>query len=183
MESQPDQEMNMDEKLNKSDSDKIDDTSESSTDNTLINREEKVGSKTDVPDPKSNDADKLKMIKDLCKRTDLSAIAKVDNILLIIDPEQAKQSPPLAQKRPLEEQNLKENPKHFKGAADSDAAGEVEDVDIDSCVVCGLSLRIFKEDTIKEMHHYLSHGFRVLKEFEILKPDDSFFLMCNICDR
>lgn len=58
----------------------------------------------------------------------------------------------------------------------------VEDVDIDSCVVCGLSLRVFKEDTMKEIHHYLSHGFRVLKEFGILKPDDSLFLMCNICD-
>ena len=101
---------------------------------------------------------------------------------MIIDPEQAKQSPPLPQKRPLEEQNLKENPKQLKGAADIDGAG-VEDVDIDSCVVCGLSLRVFKEDTMKEMHHYLSHGFRVLKEFDILKPDDSFFLMCNICDR
>ena len=182
METQPDQEMNKDEKLNKSDSDKTEDLSESSTDNALINSEEKVESKTDLSDPTFNDANKLKLIKELCKRTDLSAIAKVDKILLIIDPEQAKQNPPLAQKRPLEDQNLKENSKQFKGAADIDDAGP-EDVDIDSCVVCGLSLRVFKEDTMKEMHHYLSHGFRVLKEFEILKPDDSFFLMCNICDR
>ena len=176
----------MDEKLNKSDSDKTDDISESSTDNALINTEKKVCSKTDVSDLKPNDADKLKMIKDLCKRTDLSAVSKVDNILLIIDPEpeQEKQSPPLPQKRPLEDQNLKENPKQFKGAAEAEIdVASVEDVDIDSCVVCGLSLRVFKEETMKEMHHYLSHGFRVLKEFEILKPDDSFFLMCNICDR
>ena len=106
METQPDQEVNMDEKLNKSDSDKTEGSSESSTDNALINSEVKVESKTDLSDPTLNDANKLKLIKDLCKRTDLSAIAKVDNILLIIDPEQAKQNPPLAQKRPLEDQNL-----------------------------------------------------------------------------
>ena len=180
METQPDQEVNMDEKLNKSDSDKTEGSSESSTDNALINSEVKVESKTDLSDPTLNDANKLKLIKDLCKRTDLSAIAKVDNILLIIDPEQAKQNPPLAQKRPLEDQNLNEDSKHFKRAADIDDVGPE---DVDSCVVCGLSLRVFKEDAMKEMHHYLSHGFRVLKEFEILKPDDSFFLMCNICDR
>ena len=182
METQPDQEVNKDEKLNKSDSDKTGGSSESSTDNALINSKEKVESKTDLSVPTLNDANKLKLIKDLCKRTDLGAIAKVDNILLIIDPEQEKQNPLLAQKRPLQDQNLKENSKQFKGAADIDDAGP-EDVDVDSCVVCGLSLRVFKEDAMKEMHHYLSHGFRVLKEFEILKPDDSFFLMCNICDR
>merc|ERR1711997_759055 len=50
-----------------------------------------------------------------------------------------------------------------------------------ACVVCGLSLKVFRNDATKELIHYLSHGFTVLKEFNILKPDDSLFLMCNIC--
>ena len=185
MEKQPDQTLNMDEKLNKSDSasDKTDDLSESSTDNISNKQEKQDGSETDIEDKKLTDANKLKTIKDVCKRTDLSPIAKVDKILLIIEPDQENQSPPQTQKRPLEDENLKPSPKQFKGAADIDADASVEDVEIDSCVVCGLSLRVFKEDTMKEIHHYLSHGFRVLKEFGILKPEDSLFLMCNICDR
>ena len=168
---------------NKSDSDKTNDFSESSTDNVSNNMEKQDGSKTDVEDERLSDSNKLKTIKDVCQRTDLSAVAKVDKILLIIEPEQENLSPPVSQKRPLDDQNLKPTPKQFKGAADIDADADVEDVDIDSCVVCGLSLRVFKEDTMKEIHHYLSHGFRVLKEFGILKPDDGLFLMCNICDR
>ena len=175
----------MDEKQNKSDSDKTNDLSESSPDNVSNKAEKQDGSKTDIEDKKLIDANKLKTIKDVCKRTDLSPVAKVDKILLIIEPDQENQSPPQTQKRPLEDQNFKPTSKQFKGAAaaDIDADASVEDVDIDSCVVCGLSLRVFKEDTMKEIHHYLSHGFRVLKEFGILKPDDSLFLMCNICDR
>ena len=183
MEVKPNQTLNMNGNLNKSDSDKTNDFSESSTDNVSNNKEKQDGSKTDIEDGHLTDSNKLKTIKDVCMRTDLSAVAKVDKILLIIEPEQENQRPPVSQKRPLEDQNLKPTPKQFKGAADIDADDDVEDVDIDSCVVCGLSLRVFKEDSMKEIHHYLSHGFRVLKEFGILKPDDSLFLMCNICDR
>merc|ERR1712034_113026 len=61
------------------------------------------------------------------------------------------------------------------------AEGDERGKDVDSCVVCGLYLSVFKEDSSKELHHYLSHGFNILKEFEVLKPDDSLFLVCNIC--
>jgi hypothetical protein len=57
-----------------------------------------------------------------------------------------------------------------------------EETDVDCCVVCGLHRGVFKEDTGRELHHYLSHGFNILKEFDILKPDDTIFLICNICN-
>jgi len=74
-------------------------------------------------------------------------------------------------------ENVDEKTKEKDEGEDSDEEGK----DIDSCVVCGLYLSVFKEDSSKELHHYLSHGFNILKEFEILKPDDSLFLVCNIC--
>jgi len=57
-----------------------------------------------------------------------------------------------------------------------------EEADVDCCVVCGLHRGVFKEDTGRELNHYLSHGFNILKEFDILKPDDTLFLICNICN-
>jgi len=65
-----------------------------------------------------------------------------------------------------------------EGAEGSDEEGG----EVDCCVVCGLHRGVFKEDTGRELHHYLSHGFNILKEFDILKPDDSIFLICNICN-
>merc|ERR1711872_402137 len=59
--------------------------------------------------------------------------------------------------------------------------GEGADAEVDCCVVCGLHRAVFKEDTGRELHHYLSHGFNILKEFDILKPDDSLFLICALC--
>jgi len=59
---------------------------------------------------------------------------------------------------------------------------EGEEGEVDCCVVCGLHRGVFKEDVARELHHYLSHGFNILKEFDILKPDDSIFLVCNICN-
>merc|ERR1712227_1135740 len=130
---------------------------------------------------KQEEISKLARIKDLCMRTDISALAKVDQILQVIDP---KPSSPVTEKwngkRAAEDVSVNIDPKHFKAATDKDDAEDVVG-DLDSCVVCGLSLLAFKGDKMKEFHHYLSHGFRILKEFEVLKPDDSFFLMCNIC--
>jgi len=125
---------------------------------------------------------KLDKIKELCLRTDLSALAKVDQILQVIDP---KPPSPVKEnsngKRAAEDLTVNIDPKHFKSANEDDDEDREVDGDLDSCVVCGLSLMAFKGDKMKEFHHYLSHGFRILKEFEVLKPDDSFFLMCNIC--
>jgi len=59
---------------------------------------------------------------------------------------------------------------------------EGEEGEVDCCVVCGLHRGVFKEDVARELHHYLSHGFNILKEFDILKADDSIFLVCNICN-
>jgi len=71
--------------------------------------------------------------------------------------------------------------KELEGEGDvSDEEGA--DAEVDCCVVCGLHRAVFKEDTGRELHHYLSHGFNILKEFDILKPDDSLFLICNICN-
>lgn len=64
----------------------------------------------------------------------------------------------------------------------ADAVHSDEEGEVDCCVVCGLHRGVFKEDIGRELHHYLSHGFNILKEFDILKPDDSVFLICNICN-
>ena len=50
MAKQPDQSLNMEEKLNKSDSDKTDDLSESSPDNVTNETEKQDGRKTDIED-------------------------------------------------------------------------------------------------------------------------------------
>ena len=143
--------------------------------------EEESEKKDDEKEEKS----KLIKIKELCLRTDISALAKVDQILQVIDP---KPPSPVKEhsngKRAAEDVTVNIDPKHFKAAnEDEDDDGKEVDSDLDSCVVCGLSLMVFKGDKMKEFHHYLSHGFRILKEFEVLKPDDSLFLMCNICSR
>ena len=38
-----------------------------------------------------------------------------------------------------------------------------EEGEVDCCVVCGLHRGVFKEDIGRELHHYLSHGFNILK--------------------
>jgi len=139
-------------------------------------------------------------------RTDISATEKVNQVKRLLDeaqdkpPVPPKVEPPKVEekpeaesiKRPLEDnQNSNGQPqpkmfKHFLEGGDDDDEGKAkgsddEDGVIDSCVVCGLYLEVFKEDKDKELQHYLSHGFNILKEFEILKPDDSLFLCCNLC--
>jgi len=106
---------------------------------------------------KQEEISKLARIKDLCMRTDISALAKVDQILQVIDP---KPSSPVTEKwngkRAAEDVSVNIDPKHFKAATDND---DDEDVvgDLDSCVVCGLSLLAFKGDKMKEFHHYLRY--------------------------
>jgi len=134
-----------------------------------------------------------KDIKELCQRTDISAFNKVVVISNIIknefDPPEVKKAPEeevkVGEKRAApEEADEKPKPKISKpdGEDGEKEKGMSDDEEIiDSCVVCGLYLNVFKEDQTKEMHHYLSHGFNILKEFSILKPDDTLFLVCNLC--
>ena len=170
----------MEEKLDQNDSDKSGDIiSESSTDiESSINAGVGGDNKLDIEDQESADSNKLKQIKELCVRTDLSAIAKVDKILLIIDPEPEKREGPQYQKRPLEDQNITNNPKQFKGAQDNevneDSGG---DVDLDNCVVCGLSLKVFKEDCMKEVHHYLRYVFYIIYYIFLTKLKRNFSVM------
>jgi len=143
-------------------------------------------------------------IKTLCNRTDVSAFNKVNMILEIINktfpPEKEEKADEMKEetkKRPADVDETEE-PKPKTSKPDEDVAkptdeekkteekkegedSDEEGKDIDSCVVCGLYLSVFGEQSEKELHHYLSHGFNILKEFEILKPDDSLFLVCNIC--
>ena len=106
---------------------------------------------------RDGEKNKLCRIKSLCLRTDLSALAKVDQILQIIDSDGKDQTN--NKKREAEEQldsGDSSAPKQFK--PDTDPEGEKaedEDDDADCCVVCALPLRVFKEDNAKEVHHYL----------------------------
>jgi len=72
--------------------------------------------------------------------------------------------------------------KDLEDGGEANEGSDGEGGEVDCCVVCGLHRGVFKEDTGRELHHYLSHGFNILKEFDILKPDDSIFLICNICN-
>jgi len=123
-------------------------------------------------------------------RTDISATEKVNQVKMLLIPPPEIEKPkheenPGSLKRPADDGNDAPKPKVIKTGEDGGEGGEIgsddEDRDIDSCVVCGLYLQVFKEDKSKELHHYLSHGFNILKEFDILKPDDSLFLCCALC--
>lgn len=133
----------------------------------------------------------LEQMKGFVFRTDVSATEKVNQIKKLLVPEKEKPKevvkPVEKNKRAAEDQYDEPKPKMKKtdGEGDDkdgeDRNSDDEDRDIDSCVVCGLYLEVFKDDKDKELQHYLSHGFNILKEFEILKPDDTLFLCCNIC--
>jgi len=135
-------------------------------------------------------ADAVEQMKGFVFRTDISATEKVNQVkrLIGVAQNEHKEEPKPVEnnKRPAEGGKIDEPmPKVQKKEIGED--GEVlnnsddEDQDIDSCVVCGLYLEVFKDNKDKELHHYLSHGFNILKEFEILKPDDALFLCCNLC--
>merc|ERR1719348_1457027 len=99
-----------------------------------------------------------------------------------IKPEEAQ--PKAGLKRPAETNPEASLPKVVKPDTEEGEDKKDEGSDdepIDSCVVCGLYLNVFKDDHAKELHHYLSHGFNILKEFDILKPNDALFLVCNLC--
>eukprot|EP00090_Calanus_glacialis_P029246 TRINITY_DN46943_c0_g1_i1.p1 TRINITY_DN46943_c0_g1~~TRINITY_DN46943_c0_g1_i1.p1 ORF type:complete len:245 (+),score=112.23 TRINITY_DN46943_c0_g1_i1:51-785(+) len=128
----------------------------------------------------------VEKMKEFVFRTDISATDKVNQVknLLVPEEEKPKPAPQVHKKRAAVDEDGAPKPKIKKTGGEGDD-GEVnsddEDRDIDSCVVCGLYLQVFKDDKDKELQHYLSHGFNILKEFEILKPDDTLFLCCNIC--
>jgi len=130
----------------------------------------------------------LTQMKGFVYRTDVSATEKVNQIKRLLDEADGKPKevpkPAESNKRPAEEnKNGEPKPKMPKNDNEDgeDRNSDDEDGVIDSCVVCGLYLEVFKEDKAKELQHYLSHGFNILKEFEILKPDDALFLCCNLC--
>ena len=129
-------------------------TAESSADNQQKSGD---GDMNDSDGDRDGEKNKLCRIKSLCLRTDLSALAKVDQILQIIDSDGKDQTN--NKKREAEEQLDRGDssaPKQFK--PDTDPEGEKaedEDDDADCCVVCALPLRVFKEDNAKEVHHYL----------------------------
>merc|ERR1712105_121112 len=122
-------------------------------------------------------------------RTDISATDKVNQVKILLVPPPVIEKPkheenPGSLKRPADGGNDAPKPKVIKTGEDG---GEGERLvrmmktEILTPVVCGLYLQVFKEDKSKELHHYLSHGFNILKKFDILKPDDSLFLCCALC--
>ena len=130
-------------------------TAETSADN-----QQKIGDgdMNDSDGDRDGEKNKLCRIKSLCLRTDLSALAKVDQILQIIDSDGKDQTN--NKKREAVEQLDRGDssaPKQFKPNAEPDRekAEDGDDDDADCCVVCALPLRVFKEDNAKEVHHYL----------------------------
>jgi len=132
---------------------------------------------------------KISKIKEICHRTDISALMKIDQILNVIESKKkidkdTNESSSRGIKRENEAKtddvSPSKKPKNREDdSIDGDADEEV-DSDVDSCVVCGLGLCAIG-NMFNEFNHYMSHGYRVLKEFDVMKRDDSLFLMCNIC--
>ena len=112
--------------------------------------------------------EKLSNIKDLCLRSDLSAVVKIDKILRIVDPSYQEVLPVprsetkvLGSKRPAD---MREKPSASpskvpkvdpqKNKADLSSHLNYND-GTSACVVCGLSLKVFRNDANKELIHYL----------------------------
>ena len=112
--------------------------------------------------------EKLSNIKDLCLRSDLSAVVKIDKILMIVDPSIQQVLPvPHSEtkvaggKRPAD---LKEKPSASpskvprldpeKNKTELSSQLNYND-ETSACVVCGLSLKVFRNDANKELFHYL----------------------------
>ena len=106
--------------------------------------------------------EKLSNIKDLCLRSDLSAVVKISKILMIVDPSRqqvlpvSNSEPKVAGgKRPAD---LEEKPSKFpkldpeKTKTDESSGLNYND---EICVVCGLSLKVFRNDANRELFHYL----------------------------
>ena len=111
--------------------------------------------------------EKLSNIKDLCLRSDLSAVVKISKILMIVDPSRqaalpvSNSEPKVAGgKRPadLEEKPSASSPSKFpkldpeKTKTDESSGLNYND---EICVVCGLSLKVFRNDANRELFHYL----------------------------
>ena len=116
----------------------------------------------------SNLQEKLSNIKDLCLRSDLSAVVKIDKILMIVDPSYQQEGLPvpnsetkvvggkrpadMRQKPPVSSKVPKLDPEKNKGDGSSHLNYNDE---TSACVVCGLSLKVFRNDATKELIHYL----------------------------
>ena len=113
--------------------------------------------------------EKLSNIKDLCLRSDLSAVVKIDKILRIVDPSIQQEVLPAPNietkvfrgKRPAD---MKEKPfaspsKVPKLDPEKNKANLSSHLNYNdescACVVCGLSLKVFRNDARKELIHYL----------------------------
>jgi hypothetical protein len=112
-------------------------------------------------------------MKDFMFRTDISATDKVNQVKRLLVPEEEKPKPAAPQvnfKRAAVDEDGAPKPKIIKTGEDGEVNSDDEDRDIDSCVVCGLYLQVFKDDKDKELQHYL--------RFEkVSHLDDSFNLI------
>ena len=110
---------------------------------------------------------KLPEIKDLCLRSDLSALAKIDQILSLIDPSLVQRvnttpTPPRTEagKRPADLSagnvgiSCSKIPK-FDPEIEKDI--KLEMMDSGGCAVCGISLTEFRNDSTRELVHYLRY--------------------------
>lgn len=128
--------------------------------------------------------EKLSNIKDLCLRSDLSAVVKIDKILMIVDPSSHSHSQPVLP--PVQNSQTKiagaggKRPADVKEKPSASSPCKVPKLDPEksktelssglnfndetcSCVVCGLPLKVFRNDANKELFHYLRWNISKLK--------------------
>ena len=97
----------------------------------------------------------IEQMKGFIFRTDISALDKVNQVKKLLIPDEEKPKPVINNKRSAAETTDESIPKAMKPNDDGEANSDDEERDIDSCVVCGLYLHVFKEDKAKELHHYM----------------------------
>merc|ERR1739838_37102 len=126
----------------------------------------------------------LLKIKSVAYRTDMGALDKINRIKGLLERSGEEDTDRIGENGGVKRKNEEEVIDCPKAKTGKDGDGCMSEEDTaDCCPVCGLRLEVFQHNPVREVQHYLSHGFTPLKEFNVLKSDDSLFFCCNLCDQ
>ena len=119
----------------------------------------------------------LLKIKSVAYRTDMGALDKINRIKGLLGRAGEEDVDSIGENGGVKRKNEEEvidSAKTAKTRKDADGCGSEEETADCCCAVCGLRLEVFQQNPVREVQHYLSHGFTPLKEFNVLKSDDRF---------
>ena len=117
----------------------------------------------------------LLKIKSVAYRTDMGALDKINRIKGLLERSGEEETDRIGENGGVKRKNEEEVVDCPKAKTGKDGDGCMSEEDTaDCCAVCGLRLEVFQHNPVREVQHYLSHGFTPLKEFNVLKSDDRF---------